>query len=370
MEPNSIVSHDKVDTIYSADSIEWIPSTNQRLIIGTYQLIDNETQQFITPENPSSNQEKAIRKGNLQLYKVNDKNKLVKGNVIEGEASLDIKWRYSPRIIEGEKNYLLAQADASGQVKFYSYNEEKDELLKEETLFEFKNILSEKENLALSLDWSDRINNDDCKLSVSFSDGSLSVIELNPDTLKGQIKYRWLAHSLEAWITGFNYHNTNVVYSGADDALFKSWDLRLLDQYTGDEDIVKSSTAVMTNKSHMAGVCSLHSNPNRENYIATGSYDETVRIFDTRKLKVPVSEINVDGGVWRVKWHSTNPSQLIVAAMHDNNNEFSIQNSFMDHTSIAYGVDWSYNPTNNQQLIGSVSFYDHSMYLWSINKSS
>jgi diphthamide biosynthesis protein 7 len=38
---------------------------------------------------------------------------------------------------------------------------------------------------------------------------------------------------------------------------------------------------------------------------------------------------------------------------------------FDEHKSLAYGVDWSYAPSESRDtIIGSCSFYDHTLRLW------
>jgi len=37
---------------------------------------------------------------------------------------------------------------------------------------------------------------------------------------------QWQAHDLEAWSAAFDRWQEHVVYSGADDCMFKGWDLR------------------------------------------------------------------------------------------------------------------------------------------------
>ena len=39
---------------------------------------------------------------------------------------------------------------------------------------------------------------------------------------------------------------------------------------------------------------------------------------------------------------------------------------FDEHTSLAYGVDWSYADTEKEKdtLVASCSFYDHMLHLW------
>ena len=119
------------------------------------------------------------------------------------------------------------------------------------------------------------------------------------------------------------------------------------------------------------------------------SYDATVRIFDTRKPLVPVTQANVGGGAWRVKWHpnSERCRDLLVACMHDgfkvvrfsssvmasednhsnDGQEWEVIKHFDAHESLAYGVDWAHGDTGHtagDTLIASCSFYDHVLYTW------
>src|SRR6266404_2722425 len=134
-----------------------------------------------------------------------------------------------------------------------------------------------------------------------------------------------------------------------------------------------------------AGVTSIQSHPNTEHLIAVGSYDCTVRLFDTRKLLTSLAQADVGGGAWRVKWHPSpsRSSDLLVAAMHDGfkvvrffgigdkhyqpngfNENWEIQKRYDGHASLAYGVDWSYQSWQDQTLVASASFYDHALHLW------
>ena len=52
----------------------------------------------------------------------------------------------------------------------------------------------------------------DPKIAVSNSAGVITVVSV---TAGGLVPTnQWKAHDFEAWITAFNYHNTNVIYSG------------------------------------------------------------------------------------------------------------------------------------------------------------
>ena len=47
------------------------------------------------------------------------------------------------------------------------------------------------------------------------------------------------------------------------------------------------------------------------------SYDENLRVFDTRKMQQPVSMTPLGGGVWRVKWDPFSANHLLTATMHN-----------------------------------------------------
>lgn len=98
-------------------------------------------------------------------------------------------------------------------------------------------------------------------------------------------------------------------------------------------------------------------------------------------MTTSVAQIDVGGGVWRVKWHpsETRRNDLLVACMHDGFKVIHFDAGFSntssprvvsrndEHESMAYGVDWSYIPalTNGETLIAGCSFYDHRMSIWS-----
>jgi len=114
------------------------------------------------------------------------------------------------------------------------------------------------------------------------------------------------------------------------------------------------------------------------NLIAVGSYDNTVRLFDARKPLVPLTQVDVGGGAWRVKWHpyANRKADLLVACMHDGfkivrfdfGADFTtgeVVKRFNEHGSLAYGADWSFaKDKTDKTVVGSCSFYDHALHLW------
>jgi diphthamide biosynthesis protein 7 len=117
------------------------------------------------------------------------------------------------------------------------------------------------------------------------------------------------------------------------------------------------------------------------------SYDNRVKLFDTRKMTTPITEIEVGGGAWRVKWHPSisHKEELLVACMHDgfkvvrwsfDGSDLGagiidapvVSSRFDAHTSLAYGADWqhrSLRDNDSKPVVASCSFYDHMLCMWS-----
>lgn len=139
-----------------------------------------------------------------------------------------------------------------------------------------------------------------------------------------------------------------------------------------------SATVVLS--SFDGGVTSLQSHHLRQHIWAVGSYDSRLRIFDARNPARPIIDrdgLDVGGGIWRVKWHPTDQSKLLIAAMHGgfrvvnvpllDEGQLECVTSFDEHQSIAYGCDWDYSPKyakDSPRLVCSASFYDARMHIW------
>jgi WD40 repeat protein len=184
----------------------------------------------------------------------------------------------------------------------------------------------------------------DNKCLSTGSTGMCSIFDL---TLGKGIS-SWKAHNLETWCGAF--HDENVIFTGADDSILKTWDLR-----------ASPSNPLSFNKSHGAGVCSIIPLPHK-NLLATGSYDKYLRFFDLRNLSKPVKEVKFDSGVWRIKHHN---DKLLLACMNDGFRIIDIASDNIScefHTpsgSLAYGCSWS-----NEMYIACASFYDCKVGIW------
>ncbi|KAI9204437.1 WD40-repeat-containing domain protein [Polychytrium aggregatum] len=350
MSPTTLA---RIDTEYSADSVEFCPvSDHQRIMaLGTYQVIKTEDD---TP---------APRKGRLVLYSVESEttstgndglasvtmNELMR---LETGAILDMKW--SHRVLDSGRP-TMGMVDALGNTSLWTLSQ--SSILEKTAAWN-----NESEGvLCLSLDWSNRVHPETPSLIVSQSDGSLVHLGV---TQEGQLEplVQWTAHDYEAWIGAFDYWSTSTVYSGGDDCRLKGWDLRM----GGDR-------PTFVSRRHQMGVCSIQSHPHTEHILATGSYDEHVLVWDTRSMKQPLVDHHIGGGVWRLKWHPRKQNILLAAAMHngfhvletDLASASRVVASYSEHESLAYGSDWCHDPA--LPIVGSCSFYDHALRVWSVS---
>jgi diphthamide biosynthesis protein 7 len=160
--------------------------------------------------------------------------------------------------------------------------------------------------------------------------------------------------------------------------------------------------ALFVSKFHSAGVTSIKWNPFVENVVATGSYDECLRIWDERYMsKGPISILpDLGGGVWRLKWHPhvRNQSLLAAACMlggaHiidalgtsgsitesiEENKPRKI-GSYTEHKSLVYATEWLYsdkestidreNVLSQTHILASCSFYEKEIHTWSLERPS
>jgi diphthamide biosynthesis protein 7 len=168
-------------------------------------------------------------------------------------------------------------------------------------------------------------------------------------------------------------------------------------------------------RAHAAGVCCVAPHPAQEHLVATGSYDEAIRLWDTRNAARPVGKAQVcgcaacgasgaagaergeagglsstfcrsagaphtslltasrgptspntqvptGGGTWRLRWHPHDPSLILAACMYNGFaigrasgawDAVQIVESYSGHESIAYGADW--HPTAGAAGAGSAA---------------
>lgn len=347
---------DTFDTEFSADSVEWCPIDSFRnvFVCGTYQL-----------SKADDDESTSKRLGRIYLFAVSKHGRLTLLQKLDVPAVLDMKWAR----VTCRNQILLGVANSLGYLQIYQLKNDEEE--RSLALLTEKKIVNEDETLALSLDWSNGEESNP-RIVVSDSKGVVSLFELNADGLVRIVS--WTAHEFEAWIAVFDYWDANVMYSGGDDRKFQRFDARI------------EARPTASNQIHCAGVTSIHSNATREFLLSSGSYDEILRLWDTRNFKRPVSQANLRGGIWRLKWDPFAHRYLLAACMYggfqvidcENSETPSVIGEYNEHESIAYGCDWCY--LNREQtadevivteardllLVATCSFYDHALKLASL----
>ncbi|KAI5065461.1 hypothetical protein GOP47_0020156 [Adiantum capillus-veneris] len=304
--------------------------------------------------------------GDLELYRT---------DTLQTCGIFDIKWRPPS---SSPTPPLLAQAGADGSLALYNLQVLEPfhlcELIKD-------NISS---SMCLSLDWNPLSKE---QISISHSDGGLSVVDIRESNVEVS-QHRGNAHSFESWCVAYDPWRPDILYSGGDDCHFCGWDARA--------GLIQP--VFREKKVHHMGVCSIQGSPHEVNHLATGSYDEKLRIWDTRMLSQPIAEkvLALGGGVWKLKWSPFDKDCLVAACMHNGfmvvkmqGDELVLAMEYKKHQSLAYGVDWFRGPSkafvtqsvlhdaevekreafvgnleSSLPLVASCSFYDCSLHLW------
>ncbi|KAJ1450849.1 WD40-repeat-containing domain protein [Pelagophyceae sp. CCMP2097] len=152
----------------------------------------------------------------------------------------------------------------------------------------------------------------------------------------------------------------DVVLSGADDAKLKWWDVRM-----------EGSTRTL--RSHGAGVTAVAWSPHAEHEFMTGSYDESVRVWDARAPRAPTSELDLGGGVWTLKYHAAREGLVVASCMRAGvcvlqaaEGGVSVVARYTGHEAekIAYGADF------HGETVASCSFYDRNVHLWRLGAAA
>nr|XP_022916960.1 diphthine methyltransferase [Onthophagus taurus] len=333
-------------TELNADSLEFCPhEPNQNVFVcANYQLEKDETSQ--------------TRKGLLLLFSIEDDLNLLQ--TIGCSGVLDTKWC---RNKIGNRS-ILGVVNATKSIEIYVLN------LNVNLVLQCKLTIPSEipQLLLLSLDWSSSETNFGLQEIVcSDSKGSVHRLIYQNNQLTYLNGYK--PHDFECWCVTFNHFNSNIFYSGGDDTFLFSHDSRIGD-------------FTFKNKSHTAGVTSIQSNPHREHLLATGSYDSYLRIWDDRKLKDCLFQLELPGTLWRLKWDPFGDNLLLAGCMSGgahivqiNDCSGEIIGGYNEHESLVYGVDWSWLSLESikkirneaQYLIGTCSFYDNLMCLTTFN---
>ena len=249
-----------------------------------------------------------------------------------------------------------------------------------------------------------------CRLAVVGADGGARILAWRESGDLEVVDERERAHDLEAWAVAFAHPRSSIgsnggsfIFTGADDAALKGWDLRA--------GLHRSPPAFVNSGAHGAGVTCVAPSPHDPHVVATGSYDDKVRLWDCRRVRQPLETcegVDCGGGTWRLRWHPERRAIACAAmgggvaivdwsgregggaAMDEideaNANKaeaeaggvesdvwvdwepgsLSVAFQYGGHGSIAYGADWGWKRGGApEDVVVSCSFYDKGLHVWS-----
>lgn len=171
------------------------------------------------------------------------------------------------------------------------------------------------------------------------------------------------AHDAEAWAVHITEAASRaIVMSGGDDGVLTA------------HAVADDAACWRRRNAHGGvGVTCIAARPHRPHELWTGGYDDHVRVWDTRAMKQCAHELDVCGGVWRIRFHPAQPDVALIAAMYDGckvvrlseGAGLELVSEYPGHTSIAYGAEWVAGLDHADELVAlTASFYDYQVRLW------
>jgi diphthamide biosynthesis protein 7 len=182
-------------------------------------------------------------------------------------------------------------------------------------------------------------------------------------------------HELEAWTMNFDILGAKCLSGGDDAALV----CNLLSGLPESErvDDVQPVLAWKNRRVHSAGVTAIL--PISQDMILTGSYDDHLRLISLSKPPQVLKELNLGGGVWRLKLLSSSEKgqyDVLASCMHAGARivriiiqehaevGMDVLARFEEHESMNYGCEFVRDGEEYEYTVLSTSFYDKRLCLW------
>jgi diphthamide biosynthesis protein 7 len=356
-------------------SIEVCQWDNRCFAIGTYYLEKKNDAQEPSDDKPQVQK----RSGSVLLVQLTDGGngfELVQ-NFPTDYAVLDLHFPNS-RSLSGKQRCIWT-ANSTGSLACYTLAESSFNIQKF-----FISQLWERNILVLSFTFHPTNSK---LLGATLSDGNVTICSLSENLNKATLVMTISTHELEAWTMSFAVSGERCL-SGGDDAVLQ-YVLAKGTSIPGDgvmnEDQIHSMLIWKDRRLHSAGVTALL--PLEDSIAITGSYDDNMRIITLDKPSKLLAEINLGGGVWRLKrLHAgvrgnTRKYDILASCMHagarivritigEGSNahgptdraEIEVLARFEEHESMNYGSDFVRN--GYEYTILSTSFYDKRLCLW------
>uniref|UniRef100_A0A915HJ39 methylated diphthine methylhydrolase n=1 Tax=Romanomermis culicivorax TaxID=13658 RepID=A0A915HJ39_ROMCU len=328
---------------FNTNCLEFFPTDPNFLACGMYQF-DEKTNQ---------------RLGGIKVFQFFDDNSFVDHSMVECCGIFEMKCL-------GNRSGLIA-ALSDGTCAFYDFAERK--------LTNFHTIDVDNNRMLLNLDiFAESI--DYYSIAVTDNCGGLNLLKFGND--RGfEIVEKWTAFgdnsavsSTEVWTCCFDPESSGcVVVAGAENGQLKIFDQRCS----------PPSVQYVKNRCHEAGVTHVGCSSQNPHEILTGGYDDKLKIWDKRNMNYCVDEMNLGGGVWRVKFEkltkaSCGPRRLLCSCMYNGWALMDIDQSgklkLIEHENyndqLLYAVDWY--PNSDGHKFVSCTFYEKTLRLGSIKE--
>ena len=376
---------DHTTTRHNADVVHTLPDT----AVLSHSSSSSSPSSLVAVGNYELDTASGVKVGGIALYEIDAAaGRLIERSYHTTSALFDLKWR--DRSLAGKS--LLACADAAGAVsvmELVRVSEAGDSSCATAPVATV-DVYGGSGASCLSIDWDDGISaasttslsdsststTTSPTIATSSSTGSVSVLTLSASSSSLSLLATCTPHLLEVWTCAFSPHCSTSLYSGGDDCLLFHVDTRSMQQPT------------LLTSAHTAGVCCVLPSLTVSHLLATGCYDERVRVWDTRSMRRPLGEQRLNGGVWRLRWGRSEDGcedvgRLLCCCMHagmqvvemtQGGAALRVVSEYYEHQSLSYGGDWvTVQPrgvTDEKQhqqhfnAIVSCSFYDNSIRLW------
>ena len=198
---------------------------------------------------------------------------LTEKGAIEGVGILDCLWRPLIGSEENKTPLLLAAATSACDGRLYPVSIDADGAPSISDACATM-ACADAGDACMGLDWSA----DAARIALTGTSGKAYVGDAAADGAL-RLVTEWQAHDLECWCAAFDPLDVNCLYTGADDAMLKRWDLRC------DNDESEPASTACNRRTHRAGVCCISPSRKREHIRSTGSYDEAARLWDARRWR-------------------------------------------------------------------------------------